>query len=195
MSLPISATRSVPEVVPSLRQHWWVFLILGLVLIVVGFLALSAMFVATMASVLVFGVLLLIAGGTEIVHALMVRKFGGFAIHLLFAALYLFAGVFMLEDPVRAAAVITLVLAAAFFVGGLLRIIVAVVERFHAWPWVLFNGVVDLVLGVLIWQGWPESSWWVIGLFVGIDLLLHGWSWVFLGLTVRTMTSPLPQAG
>src|SRR5215475_12266234 len=101
MSLSISPTPAVPEVAPGLRQLWWLFLILGLVSIVVGLLALSVTFVVTMASVLVFGVLLLIAGGAEVVHALMVRKFGGFAIHMLSAALYLFAGVFVLEDPAR----------------------------------------------------------------------------------------------
>jgi uncharacterized membrane protein HdeD (DUF308 family) len=175
-----------------LRQLWWLFLVLGLVSIVIGFLALSATFIATMASVLVFGVLLLIAGVSEVVHALMVRKLGGFAIHLLSAAVYLIAGVFIIEDPVRAAAVITLFLAAAFFVGGLLRIILAVVERFPSWPWVVLHGVVDLVLGVLIWREWPESSLVVIGLFVGIDLVFNGWSWVILALTVRSLTNPHP---
>jgi uncharacterized membrane protein HdeD (DUF308 family) len=71
-------------------------------------------------------------------------------------------------------------------VGGLLRVIFSLVVQFPAWPWVLLNGVVDLVLGVLILSGWPESSLWVIGLFVGIDLLFHGWSWMILALTVRT---------
>jgi uncharacterized membrane protein HdeD (DUF308 family) len=83
MSLPISPTPAVPEAAPGLSRLWWLFLILGLVSIVAGFLALSATFVATMASVLVFGVLLLIAGGAEVVRALMVRKFGGFAIRTL----------------------------------------------------------------------------------------------------------------
>jgi uncharacterized membrane protein HdeD (DUF308 family) len=95
----------------------------------------------------------------------------------------------MLEDPVRAATVITLLLAASFFVGGLLRIIFSLVVRFHAWPWVLLTGAVDLILGVLIFSGWPESSLWVIGLFVGIDLLFHGWSWMILALTVRTYSA------
>jgi uncharacterized membrane protein HdeD (DUF308 family) len=195
MSISISPTPVAPAATADLRRFSTLFLILGLVSIVIGLLALSATFIATMASVLVFGVLLLIAGVSELIHALMVRKLGGFAIHLLSAAVYLIAGVFIIEDPVRAAAVITLFLAAAFFVGGVLRIIMAVVERFHSWPWVLLHGVVDLVLGVLIWQGWPESSLVIIGLFVGIDLVLNGWSWVILALTVRSLTSPHPRAG
>lgn len=169
----------------SLHGVWWLFFAFGLVSVIVGLLAISHAFVATQASVVVFGVLLLIAGITEVIHAVMVRNGRGFALHLLAAALYLIVGLFMLEDPVRAAAVLTLLLAAAFLVGGLLRIIFSLAVQFPAWQGVLVNGVVDLILGVLIWYEWPESSLWIIGLFVGIDLLIHGWSWVMLALTVR----------
>jgi uncharacterized membrane protein HdeD (DUF308 family) len=170
----------------SLRAHWLVFFSLGLVSVIVGFLAIGSPYVAASKAVVVFGVLLLIAGITEVIHAVMVRHMRGFALHLLAAALYLVVGLFMLEDHVRAAAVLTLLLAASFFVGGLLRVIFSIVEYFPGWQWVLLNGVVDLILGVLIWSGWPESSLWVTGLFVGIDLLFHGWSWMILALSVRT---------
>jgi uncharacterized membrane protein HdeD (DUF308 family) len=174
-----------------MQRLWWLLFALGLISLVVGFLAIGSAFIATLASVVVFGVLLLIAGVTEVIHAVMVRNGRGFALHLLSAALYLLVGVFMLEDPIRAAAVLTLLLAASFFVGGLLRIIFSLVVRFPAWPWVLLNGVVDVILGVLIFNGWPESTLWVIGLFVGIDLLFHGWSWIILALTVRTYRTSL----
>jgi uncharacterized membrane protein HdeD (DUF308 family) len=167
-------------------------LILGLVSILVGLLAISHSFIATLASVTVLGVLLLVEGIMEVVHAVMVRNWRGFALHLLAAALYLLVGLFMLEDPVRAAAVLTLLLTASFFVGGLLRIIFSLMVRFPAWPWVLLTGVVDLILGVILWSNWPESSLWVIGLLIGIDLLFHGWSWVILALTVRTFRAELP---
>jgi uncharacterized membrane protein HdeD (DUF308 family) len=170
---------------PVLGRHWWLYLALGVLSIVVGFLAISSNFIATLLSVRVFGWLLLIAGISEVVHAIMVRQLRGFALHLLAAALYLLTGLFMLEDPVRAAAVLTLLLAASFIVGGFLRIVFSLVVRFPAWSWVLLNGVVDVVLGFLIWNGWPESSLWVIGLFVGIDLIFHGVGWVMLGLGVR----------
>jgi uncharacterized membrane protein HdeD (DUF308 family) len=166
---------------------------MGLVTILVGLLAIGAPYVATFKSVVVIGVLLLITGITEVIHAVMVRNLRGFAMHLLAAALYLIVGLFVLEDPDRAAGVLTLLLAAAFFVGGLLRILFSLVEHFPAWPWVLLNGVVNLLLGVLIWRGWPDSSLWVIGLFVGIELILHGWSLVILALTVRNY-SPAKSA-
>jgi uncharacterized membrane protein HdeD (DUF308 family) len=160
--------------------------------IFVGLLAISSAFAATMASVVVFGLLLLIAGITEVIHAMMVRNGRGFALHLLAAALYLIVGLFMLEDPARAATVLTLLLAASFLAGGVLRIIFSLAMRFAAWPWVLLNGLVDLILGVVILSGWPGSGLWVIGLFVGIDLLFHGWSWVILALAARTYSAARP---
>jgi uncharacterized membrane protein HdeD (DUF308 family) len=81
-------------------------------------------------------------------------------------------------------------LAAAFLVGGLLRIIIALTHRFRNWGWVLANGVVTFLLGLMIWQRWPEASERVIGLVVGIELIFAGWSWVALALAVRSLPKP-----
>jgi uncharacterized membrane protein HdeD (DUF308 family) len=169
-----------------LRGFFWFTLILGLLAILVGFLAIGAPHVATWKAVVLFGILLLVAGALEVIHGVLVHSLQSFAMHLLAAALYLFVGFFLLEDPDRAAGVLTLLLAASFLVGGALRIIFSLVERFPGSNWVVLNGAVDLILGVLIWRGWPESSLWVIGLFIGIELIFHGWAWVILALTVRT---------
>jgi uncharacterized membrane protein HdeD (DUF308 family) len=181
----MSPTAPQGDVRARLQRSWWLFLALGVVSIIFGILVIGAPYVMTSITVILIGVLLLILGVMEVIHALTVRNLRGFAVHLLTAGLYLVVGLFVLEDPDRAAAVFTLLLAAAFFVGGMLRIIAAIAEQFPAWQWVLLHGAVDLVLGVLIWSGWPESSNWVIGLFVGVDLLFHGWSMVILGLSVR----------
>ncbi len=188
MSETLTATPAAPpyDELVNLRRLWWLFFLLGLVSVLVGLLAAGSAFVATLASVVVFGVLLMIAGATEVIHAVMVRNGRGFALHLLAAALYLLVGLFMLENTLWAAEVLTLLLAASFFVGGLLRVVFSLALRFPAWPWVLLQGAVDLLLGVLIINKWPGSSLWVIGLFVGIDLLFHGWSWMILALTMRT---------
>lgn len=189
-SSPPSPVSMLAEELTNLRRVWWLLLILGLVSVVVGLLAISSTFVATLASVVFFGVVLMVAGVAEVVHAFVVRGSRGFALHLLSAALYLIVGFFMLEDPLQSAKIITLMLAAAFVVGGLLRIVFSLAVQFHSWGWVLLNGVVTLLLGILIWRGWPESSFWVIGLFVGIDLLFHGWSWIIMALNVRTLVPP-----
>jgi uncharacterized membrane protein HdeD (DUF308 family) len=171
---------------------WWLFLLLGLASIVLGMLAISSRFVVatTLAVVLLVGWLLIIAGVAEVIHAIMVRNWRGFALHLLAAALYLLLGLFMLENPLQTAEVLTLLLGASFFVGGVLRVVFSVATQFPSWPWVLLHGVIDLILGVLILIHWSaESGLWVIGLFVGIDLLFHGWAWVILALNVRRYTA------
>jgi uncharacterized membrane protein HdeD (DUF308 family) len=117
---------------PTLGRHWALYVALGLLSVVVGFMAISSKFVATFLSVRVFGWLLLIAGISEVIHAVMVRRLRSFALHLLAAALYLFTGLFMLEDPLQAAAVLTLLLAASFLVGGFLRVVFSLVVRFPA---------------------------------------------------------------
>jgi uncharacterized membrane protein HdeD (DUF308 family) len=183
-----SASIPAPGATPDhehLQRVWLQLIVLGAISVVVGLIALSCTFVATMASMMVIGILLVVAGITEVLHAILVRNWRGFALHLLAAGMYLFVGVFMLEDPIRAAAVITLVIAASFLVGGILRVVFAVVERFPSWGWVLLSGLVDLLLFSMIFNNWPESSLWVVGLFIGIDLLFHGWSSIVLGLAVR----------
>ena len=195
MSLSLQAPPAGPafDERANLHRLRWRFFALGLACLVVGLLAICFSFIATMTQVIVFGILLLIAGCTEVIHSFMARNMRSFALHLLAAALYLLVGLFMIEDPVRAARVLTLLLAAFFIVGGVLRIIFSLGADFPGWPWVLFNGLVDLALGALIWSGWPDSGLWVIGLFVGIDLVLHGWSWMALALAARAY-NPTPSA-
>ena len=81
---------------------------------------------------------------------------------------------------------LTFLIAACLLVGGILRIGLSVAERFAGWGWVLLNGVISVVLGVGIWGQWPLSGLWVIGLFVGVEMLFSGLSWVMLGLAVRS---------
>jgi uncharacterized membrane protein HdeD (DUF308 family) len=174
-----------------LRKSSIWLLILGALLIVVGLVAISEVFFATLATVLITGTLLMIGGGVEIVDAFLGRGWRGFWMHLLGGILYVVLGFLMVQHPAPAAAIFTLMLAAAFFVGGLFRIVVALSERFYGWGWVLLNGVVTLILGVMIWRRWPEAAFWVIGLFVGIDMLFAGWSLVITALTIRSATKQI----
>jgi uncharacterized membrane protein HdeD (DUF308 family) len=195
LSLQASAAGSPHDERASLHRQWGLIFALGLASVIVGLVAIAFAVIATLVKVIVIGILLLIAGVTEVVHAFMARNGRGFALHLLAAALYLFVGVFVIEDPVRAASVLTLLLVAAFLVGGLLRVFFSLGATPPGWPWVLLNGVVDVILAALIWSEWPESSLWVIGLFVGIELIFHGWSWMGLALAVRSYNPAIPAPG
>jgi uncharacterized membrane protein HdeD (DUF308 family) len=129
------------------RKNWGWFLALGIVQIVVGMLAVSFAFSATLASVVTLGILLLIAAGAQMAAAIWAWDWRGFFLFLLLAILYAVTGFLMLQQPLLAAEGLTLMLAAAFLVGGMFRIVIALVERFPSWGWVLCNGIITVLLG------------------------------------------------
>jgi uncharacterized membrane protein HdeD (DUF308 family) len=181
-----------------LRRSWGLILALGLLLTAVGVAAVtialsSFAFDWTVATILVFGILLAAAGVVQLATALIARTWRGVFLHLLVGVLYVVLGALMIRHPARAAAGITLMIAAGFLVGGLFRIVYSLgTDRFPGWGWVLGNGVVTLIMGVLIWAQWPESAEWVIGLYVGIDLFSAGGAWVVLALALRKKPEPAP---
>jgi uncharacterized membrane protein HdeD (DUF308 family) len=169
----------------GIRKSWGWFLALGIVQIVAGMLAAGFAFTATLASVVAVGILLLIAAAAQTAAAIWARDWGGFFLFLLLGVLYAVVGFVTLMHPVVAAESLTLMLAAAFLIGGVYRIVVALVGRFASWGWVLLNGVVTVLLGVAILQQWPGSGLWVLGTFVGIDLIVNGVTWSALAVGVR----------
>jgi uncharacterized membrane protein HdeD (DUF308 family) len=185
-----------PDIEECLQLHkcWVWFLCLGVALVLVGAAAVIYACLATAVVVVVFGYLLLAGGIVEIVNAFLAGSWRGFFLNLLSGILHLVVGGLLIDRPDRGAEILTAVLAAAFIVGGMFRIVGAVTRRFAGWFWVLLNGAVTLALGVLIWKRWPDSAEWVIGLFAGIDLIFNGWSWIMLGLTVRVVAPPTPAA-
>src|SRR5438874_8865049 len=148
-----------PRYEERLRLHkcWLWFLVLGIIMILLGVVAIGYQIVTTITTVLVFGILLLAGGGVQLVNAFLGRSWRGFFLHLLAGVLHLILGVLMIEHPLRGAEVLTLILAVAFLVGGSARIIVVLTERFSVWPCVPVNGVVTLLLGIAIWRQWPAS--------------------------------------
>lgn len=171
----------------SLREDWLWFVLLGVVMIVVGFLALGSLVVASLATALVFGLLLLVGGLAETVGAFWVRGWSGFFFHLLSGVLSIVVGVLFLAAPVNALFALTLLLACLLLVGGIFNVVAALSYRFAGWGWTLASGAIDIVLGVMIWQAWPEASLWVIGLFVGLTLIFRGLNWFGLGLALRAV--------
>jgi uncharacterized membrane protein HdeD (DUF308 family) len=170
----------------GLRESRVLLIGMGVALIVLGAVAIGSSFIATYATMLVFGMLLLLGAIFQVFTAFWGRRWRGFFLHLLAGVLYFIAGVFMIENPVAAAAGLSLLVAACLLVGGILRIVLSVAERFDGWRWMLLNGLISLLLGVSIWRQWPLSGQWVIGLFVGIEILFSGLSWLMLGLAVHS---------
>jgi uncharacterized membrane protein HdeD (DUF308 family) len=183
---PSLAPNPVREELERLREHWLLLLILGIATAFIGSLAIISSFIATLATVTFFGMLLLIGAVIQLVNALTCRNWRGFLVYLLTGILYGVVGLIMMNHPLEAAAGLTLMLAAAFIAGGVIRIVVAAMEHFHGWPWVMVSGFISLLLGMFIWRHFPKDAFWVIGLFVGIDLIFLGWSWIILSLGIRS---------
>jgi uncharacterized membrane protein HdeD (DUF308 family) len=171
----------------ALRNEWWCLLLLGVAQLVLGIAALGTSFIASVVTVVLFGLLLLIAGIAQVIGAFWAGKWSGFLLSLLIGLLYLINGYFIVDSPVNSTLALTLLLAAMLIFVGVLRIITALVLRFHHWGWPLLNGIVSLLLGLMIYKQWPASGLWVIGLFIGIELIFNGWSWVMLAIGLRAL--------
>jgi len=173
--------------------------ILGIALVILGTVALGSVAVASLATAVVIGALIFAAGLGETVGAFWCRGWSGFFLHLLSGVLSIVIGIFFLRAPVDALLGLTLLVACLLMVGGIFKIVAVASHRFASWFWPLVSGIVDVVLGVMIWQEWPESAFWVIGLFVGINLIFRGFNWIGLGLAFRSIprseSAGVPQPG
>jgi uncharacterized membrane protein HdeD (DUF308 family) len=170
----------------ALSRNWGWLLAVGILLIVLGLMAIATPVYATFAVQALLGWILIVGGIAQGVHAFMTRGWGGFLLELLSALLYLAVGILLLVNPVEGALALTIVLAAFLVVEGVFKIIMAWRVRGHPrWGWLLASGIVSLILGALIWAQWPSSALWVIGLLVGVHLLFTGWALVVLALAAR----------
>jgi uncharacterized membrane protein HdeD (DUF308 family) len=174
----------------ALRGNWLWFVILGVALVVLGVIALGSVVIASLAAAVAIGILLLMAGAAEVIGAFWCRGWSGFFLHLLSGILSIVVGLLFLRAPGGALAALTLLVACFLMVGGIFKIVAALAYQFASWGWALASGIIDVILGVMIWQEWPASALWVIGLFVGINLLFRGFHWIALGLALRALPKP-----
>ena len=172
---------------PEMVHHWGWFLGFGIVLMVLGIVAVVRSTTATIASMVFFGWLLVFSSVIQFVEAFMVGRWEGFFLHLLIAILFGIVGLLMVVRPVITAEALTFLMSVFFLLGGLYQLVAAVWTHLPGWGWQALNGIIAAVMGVLILAQWPVSGLWVIGLFVGIDLIFYGWAWVALALDLRKM--------
>jgi uncharacterized membrane protein HdeD (DUF308 family) len=182
------------ESLAAIRASWCWFVTLGSALVLLGLAAISYSVFATFATALVFGYFMLAAGVFYVVGAFFTRGWGGFFLSLLTGVLNFAIGVIVLDRPGEAVLLYTLLMAAFFFVEGLFRTIGALTGRFQHWGLMLLNGLVTLVLGIMIWRQWPVSGLYMIGLFLGINLFISGVTYIGVGMNVRKLPVPVPEA-
>jgi uncharacterized membrane protein HdeD (DUF308 family) len=171
-------------------DRWKWFLALGIGLILLGFLALVSTYAVGLLTVVMFGVLLLAGGTAQIVSAFWIGRWSGFLLHLLIGVFYIVTGMLIIDAPADALAALTLLLAAVFIVSGIFRIVGALAVQFHDWGWVLLNGTVNLLLGIMIYRQWPASGEWILGLFIGLELIFNGWFWLMVGMSLKRLGQP-----
>jgi uncharacterized membrane protein HdeD (DUF308 family) len=168
------------------EKQWGWIMALGIFFVALGTIGLGMLFAMTLASILYLGILLLVGGGVQVVQAFSFHGWRNIVSHLLMGALYLFAAYVVIQNPVAASATLTLFLASALIVLGIVRGATAIMHReYRQWGWLLFSGIVSVALGIMIMAQWPATGFWVIGLYVAIDMIFHGWSYIGLSLAVK----------
>lgn len=174
---------------PNYAKNSGWFLFIGILLVLLGIIAISATVATTIISVLFLGGLLLVGGFFVLVDSFKFwwQKWDGFIIHFLLGILYIIAGLMLLENPLLGSISLTFLLGIFYTVIGIIRIFQSLTFRLIGWGWSLFSGFISLLLGIIILSNWPQASLYIIGLFIGIDLIVAGWVYVSIAIAAKSL--------
>lgn len=189
MASALSMGLGPPQGLAPLRAKWGWIVALGVVYVVAGVIALGSLLMATVATVLIVGIMMIIAGVAEVINAFQIKTWGRFLLWLALGVLYIVAGLAAWDNPLLTAVWLTLILGAVLVASGVMRIFLGFsMKEGTPWVWVVISGVVTLLLGGIILVHWPVSSLWALGIFLGVDLVFAGSSWIAVGLGLRAAT-------
>jgi len=168
-------------------RGWVIFA--GITSLVVGTAAVIYAGTATIASVVLFGWLLMVAGVMQTVNAFQVRTWSGFFLYLLDGIIRTVVGALLVLYPGAGAQSITLLLSFYFIVAGLFKTFGSIVLQFPSWGWSVASGVVSVALGVMLAMQWPTSATWFIGFAVGLDLILYGLALLMFAAAIKKVSN------
>lgn len=181
-----SVPHTLAEGMKALRKNSGWVIAFAIVALIAGIVALGSVVLATASAVFIVGFMMFLAGFAELIAAFNAKDWGHRLLWLLLGLLYIFAGVVCVQNPFEAATLLTLMLGFALIFSGLLRIFLATrMKAGTPWGWVVFSGIVTFLLGLMIVAKWPASSFYVLGIFLGIDLIFIGSTWLAVGLALR----------
>jgi uncharacterized membrane protein HdeD (DUF308 family) len=184
-------TRAELLLVPASR-HWGMLLTLGILMIVLGTIGFFQPMAYTLATVVFFGALLLVAGGAGLVSAFRLDGWAGKASGILLAALFVLTGALMIMHPILSGLSLTLVAASFLIAAGAAKCWMGFSHRERrGWGWIALNGGLSILLGVLIFGGFPGSGLWIIGLFLAVELMFDGWGAVAIAFAAREVAERL----
>ena len=188
MNQTTDVERVAAAVSATIHKHWVLFLVEGILLTVLGMLAILLPAVASLAATLIFGWILLLSGGMGLVTTMRARHAPGFGWSLLSALIGLVAGVLLLARPVLGTLSLTAVLIAFLMAEGVVSIFYATEHRksFSAgWSWMLASGLLDLVLAVILLAGLPGTAVWALGVLLGVNMIVGGAALISMALQAR----------
>jgi uncharacterized membrane protein HdeD (DUF308 family) len=176
------------DVTKALHDHWALYLVEGVVLIVLGATAIALPPLATLVVTILIGWLIFLSGIVGLFTTFWMRRAPGFWWSLLSAVLAVVVGVLLLAMPASGAISLTILLVVFFVIEGAASIMFALDHKRELsgqWGWMLVSGVVDLILAALIFAGLPSTSAWAIGLLVGINMIFGGVALTAMALHAR----------
>lgn len=174
------------ELLDGIKKNARLAVVVGIIMLICGILAIGSPLVAGMSVTFIVGIMLIVGGISQCFLAFQAGAFGKGLLIFVMGALTAVAGFFLFNQPLAGLASITIFLAAYFVVTGISELIGAFqIRPAEGWGLMLFNGVVTLLLGIMIWQQFPLSGAWAVGVLFGVKLVLGGWSLIFIGRGVR----------
>lgn len=188
MNQSTEAERIGRAVAGAIHAHWVLFLVEGIILVVLGIVAIVVPPLATIAVTIVIGWLFLISGIVGLITTFWARHAPGFWWSLVSALIGIAAGLVLLAWPISGSVSLTLVLIAFFVIEGIASIMYAIDHRNQLsgrWGWMLFSGIIDLILAGIIFIGLPGTAAWAIGLLVGINMVFGGVAMIGMALAAR----------
>ena len=167
----------------------------GVIVMILGVLAMAMPFITGVAITAMIGIILIATGIAQFLCALKSNSFGEGAFRFLFGLLALLAGVSLVSQPGAGLATITLFLAIWFFADGVTSLYQGFRWRpFDGWGWMVFSGIVSIILGVMIWRQFPVSAVWLVGVLVGIRLVFAGLTMIMMGAVAKSIADDVEEA-
>jgi len=188
MTLPQDITTLQSKMSAAVREHWRAFLFEGILLVILGLAAMVAPLIASLAFTIFLGWMFLISGIAGLAMTLWARQMPGFWWSLISAVLAIGAGIILLARPAQGVLTLTIVIGAYFLAEGVASIMYALAHRrelSERWSWMLFSGLLDILIAFMIIAGLPGSAEWAIGLLVGINLVFGGASLIGMALAAH----------
>jgi len=188
-------TSTQVELTKAVQDNRGWFIALGIILILIGTAAILFPFLSTLSTEIFVGWVLVIGGITQIVHGFWAKDWGGFFWELLVGLLETGAGLILLVYPVAGIIALTVYLAATFVIEGVFRAALAFrIKPQAGWGWMLFGGIVSIIVGAMLWAKLPSSALWAIGLLIGINIAMAGWTLLMLAISAGSSTGAKAKA-